>query len=112
MKTTSLFCTVILSTLLSGKAQLTSQTTRAADAERAGYTTVDIGPNFRSLSKLVAIETNRTGVVYRTNSFVLMSAGMNRLQGETWLRRQGWIAVKEKQQTNVSTDSKPFFSQN
>jgi len=35
-----------------------------------------------------------------------------RLVVETWLRRQGWIAVKEKQQTNVSTDSKPFFSQN
>jgi len=35
-----------------------------------------------------------------------------RMVVETWLRRQGWIAVKEKQQTNVSTNSKPFFSQN
>src|SRR5262249_40905176 len=34
-----------------------------------------------------------------------------RLVVETWLRRQGWISVKEKQQTNVSTDSKPSFSQ-
>lgn len=31
---------------------------------------------------------------------------------ETWLRRQGWITVKEKQPTNVSTNSQPFFSQN
>jgi hypothetical protein len=30
---------------------------------------------------------------------------------ETWLRGQGWITVTEKAQTNVSTDSKPFFSQ-
>jgi hypothetical protein len=35
-----------------------------------------------------------------------------RLVVETWLRRQGWITVTEKSQTNVSTDSKPFFSQN
>lgn len=35
-----------------------------------------------------------------------------RLVVETWLRRQGWITVTEKNQTNVSTDSKTFFSQN
>jgi hypothetical protein len=35
-----------------------------------------------------------------------------RLVVETWLRRQGWISVTEKTQTNVSTDSNPFFSQN
>ena len=35
-----------------------------------------------------------------------------RLVVETWLRRQGWISVTEKNQTNVSTDSKTFFSQN
>lgn len=35
-----------------------------------------------------------------------------RLVVETWLRRQGWIAVREKNQTKVSTDSKPFYSQN
>jgi len=35
-----------------------------------------------------------------------------RLVVETWLRRQGWISVKEKPQTEVSTNSKPFFSQN
>jgi hypothetical protein len=35
-----------------------------------------------------------------------------RLVVETWLRRQGWITVTEKTQPNVSTDSKPFFSQN
>ena len=35
-----------------------------------------------------------------------------RLVVETWLRRQGWISVTAKNQTNVSTDSKPFFSQN
>jgi hypothetical protein len=31
---------------------------------------------------------------------------------ETWLRRQGWISVMAKFQTNVSTDSKCFRSQN
>ena len=35
-----------------------------------------------------------------------------RLVVETWLRRQGWITVTEKQQPKVSTNSKPFFSQN
>jgi len=35
-----------------------------------------------------------------------------RLVVETWLRRQGWITVTAKNQTNVSTDSKPFYSQN
>jgi hypothetical protein len=35
-----------------------------------------------------------------------------RLVVETWLRRQGWITVTEKTKTNVSTDSKPFYSQN
>ena len=35
-----------------------------------------------------------------------------RLVVETWLRRQGWIRVKENNQTNVSTDSEPFYSQN
>ena len=35
-----------------------------------------------------------------------------RLVVETWLRRQGWISVTEKPQPNVSTNSKPFFSQN
>jgi len=35
-----------------------------------------------------------------------------RLVVETWLRRQGWISVKQNQQTNVSTHSKRFFSQN
>lgn len=35
-----------------------------------------------------------------------------RLIVETWLRRQGWISVTEKTQTNVSTNSQPFFSQN
>ena len=35
-----------------------------------------------------------------------------RLVVETWLRRQGWITVTEKPQPNVSTNSKPFFSQN
>ena len=35
-----------------------------------------------------------------------------RLVVETWLRRQGWISVTAKNQTQVSTDSKPFFSQN
>ena len=35
-----------------------------------------------------------------------------RLVVETWLRRQGWISVTEKPKTNVSTNSKAFFSQN
>jgi hypothetical protein len=35
-----------------------------------------------------------------------------RMVVETWLRRQGWISVKENQKPNVSTNSKPFFSQN
>jgi hypothetical protein len=35
-----------------------------------------------------------------------------RLVVESWLRRQGWISVKAKQQSHVSTDSNPFFSQN
>jgi hypothetical protein len=35
-----------------------------------------------------------------------------RLVVETWLRRQGWITVRERNQPNVSTNSKPFFSQN
>lgn len=35
-----------------------------------------------------------------------------RLLVETWLRRQGWITVRDNQQPKVSTDSNPFFSQN
>jgi transposase InsO family protein len=35
-----------------------------------------------------------------------------RLVVETWLRRQGWISVSVKTKTIVSTNSKPFFSQN
>ena len=35
-----------------------------------------------------------------------------RLTVETWLRRQGWIAVRDNHQPNVSTKSKGFFSQN
>jgi len=35
-----------------------------------------------------------------------------RLVVETWLRRQGWISVKEKTTTHVSTNSDGFFSQN
>ena len=35
-----------------------------------------------------------------------------RMVVESWLRRQGWITVKHKPQTNVSTISKPFHSQN
>ena len=35
-----------------------------------------------------------------------------RMVVETWLRRQGWISVKQNQQTNVSTHSKGFFSHN
>jgi hypothetical protein len=35
-----------------------------------------------------------------------------RLVVESWLRRQGWISVKEKTTTNVSTISNGFFSQN
>lgn len=35
-----------------------------------------------------------------------------RLVVETWLRRQGWITVTQKPQPKVSTNSKPFFSQN
>ncbi len=35
-----------------------------------------------------------------------------RLVVETWLRRQGWISVRTKSQTNVSTDSNGFCSQN
>jgi hypothetical protein len=31
---------------------------------------------------------------------------------ETWLRRQGWITVRENNHPNVSTNSKPFYSQN
>src|SRR3974390_2286498 len=35
-----------------------------------------------------------------------------RLVVESWLRRQGWIAVSAKTKNHVSTDSEPFFSQN
>jgi hypothetical protein len=35
-----------------------------------------------------------------------------RLTVETWLRCQGWISVRQKPPTKVSTDSEPFFSQN
>jgi hypothetical protein len=35
-----------------------------------------------------------------------------RLVVETWLRRQGWISVRDKNQTKVSTNSKDFYSQN
>ena len=35
-----------------------------------------------------------------------------RLIVETWLRRQGWISVKQKSKTYVSTDSKSFYSHN
>ena len=31
---------------------------------------------------------------------------------ETWLRRQGWITVRDKPQPNVSTNFEPFFSHN
>ena len=31
---------------------------------------------------------------------------------QTWLRRQGWISVRENHQTKVSTNSNGFFSQN
>jgi hypothetical protein len=35
-----------------------------------------------------------------------------RLVVETWLRRQGWIAVRDKNQPNVSTNSNGFYSHN
>lgn len=35
-----------------------------------------------------------------------------RLVVESWLRRQGWISIRQYNQTNVSTISNPFFSQN
>jgi transposase InsO family protein len=35
-----------------------------------------------------------------------------RLVVKSWLRRQGWISVKEKHQTKVSTNSNAFFSHN
>lgn len=35
-----------------------------------------------------------------------------RLVVESWLRSQGWITIWQNQQTNVSTNSNPFFSQN
>jgi hypothetical protein len=35
-----------------------------------------------------------------------------RLVVESWLRRQGWISVRQNNQTNVSTNSKDFYSQN
>ena len=35
-----------------------------------------------------------------------------RLIVETWLRRQGWITVRDHPQTKVSTNSNGFFSQN
>jgi hypothetical protein len=35
-----------------------------------------------------------------------------RLIVESWLRRQGWITVRQNNQPNVSTNSKGFFSQN
>jgi hypothetical protein len=35
-----------------------------------------------------------------------------RLVVESWFRRQGWITVRQNEQPNVSTNSKPFFSQN
>jgi transposase InsO family protein len=35
-----------------------------------------------------------------------------RLVVESWLRRQGWISVRDNRQPNVSTNSKPFFSHN
>ncbi len=35
-----------------------------------------------------------------------------RLVVESWLRRQGWISIRSNNQTNVSTISNPFFSQN
>ena len=31
---------------------------------------------------------------------------------ESWLRRQGWIAVRQNQQTKVSTNSNDFYSHN
>jgi hypothetical protein len=41
------------------------------------------------------------------NPYTLRAAW--RLVVETWLRRQGWITVKDKKQTNVSTHFKTFF---
>jgi hypothetical protein len=35
-----------------------------------------------------------------------------RLVVESWLRRQGWITVRQNNKPNVSTTSNPFFSQN
>jgi hypothetical protein len=35
-----------------------------------------------------------------------------RVTVESWLRRQGWITVRPNSQTNVSTNSNPFFPQN
>jgi hypothetical protein len=35
-----------------------------------------------------------------------------RLVVESWLRRQGWISVRDNNQPKVSTHSNPFFSQN
>ena len=29
---------------------------------------------------------------------------------ESWLRREGWIAVRQNQQTKVSTNSNDFYS--
>ena len=35
-----------------------------------------------------------------------------RLIVETWLRRQGWITIRDHPQTKVTTNSDGFFSQN
>jgi hypothetical protein len=35
-----------------------------------------------------------------------------RLVVESWLRRKGWIAVRQNNQTNVSTHSDEFFPHN
>ena len=35
-----------------------------------------------------------------------------RLVVESWLRRQGWISVRQNNQPKVSTNSNPFYSQN
>src|SRR5437773_279362 len=95
MKTNQLICAALVSTFLGAQGKTAEKPPSQNDlAERSGYRLSSAGVNQDKWTKLTATTNAATGTVTtRTNSFVAISAGKNRWDGERWVPAEPKLVV-------------------
>src|SRR6266700_4730577 len=81
-------------------------------AERSGYTLSGAGPNHSKWTRVTVTNSAARAATAQTNSFVAISAGKNRWDGERWVPADPTLVVTNNSIVGMGTETEVRFSAN